>query len=74
MPFPFSYTEFNHLDVSNPFDLEAKLNQLMMMVDDNSSDLSIIKNTSSDIHTCVNKLCDDDVLEMVNDIGWRLMV
>ena len=74
MAFPSSYTEFNHLDVSSPFDLEAKLNQIMMMIDDNSDDLSQLKSTSGEIKTCVNKLCDDEVLEAVNELGWRLMI
>lgn len=74
MAFPSSYTEFNHLDVSSPFDLEAKLNQIITMIDDNTSDLSIIKGTGSDIKECVDKLCTDEAMEAVNDLGWRLMV
>ena len=74
MSFPGTYTEFNHLDVSSPFDLEAKLNQIVTMLDDQTSDLSIIKNKSTEIQSCVDKLCDDEVLEAVNDQGWRLLV
>ncbi len=74
MAFPGSYTEFNHLDVSNPFDLEAKLNMIIAMIDDNTNDLSTLKTTSVDIKTCVTKLCTDDVLDAVNDAGWRVLI
>jgi hypothetical protein len=74
MSFPSSYTEFNHFDISSAFDLEAKLNEITMMLDDQTADLSEIKGTGTSIQTCVNKLCADDVLEAVNDLGWRLMI
>ena len=74
MPFPDSYTLFDRIDVSNSIDMVEKLNQIITMLDDNTSDLSILKTNSSDIKTCVNKLCDDDTLIAINDLGWRLMV
>lgn len=74
MPFPDSYTEFNHLDVSAPFDLESKLNLILSKIDDNTSKLLVLQSNSSEIKTCVNKLCSDDVLDAVNDAGWRVIV
>lgn len=74
MPFPDSFTNFDRIDISDSVDMVARLDQIVTMLDDNASDLSILKNNSSDIKTCVNKLCSDEALESVNDLGWRLMV
>ncbi len=74
MPFPDSYTQFDRIDVSDSVDMVDKLNQIITMLDDNTSDLSQLKNTSTDIKTCVNKLCDDEALAAINDLGWRLMI
>ena len=74
MSFPDSFTLFDRIDVSNSVDMVAKLNQIVVMLDDNTSDLSILKGNSADIKDCVTKLCTDEVLDSVNDMGWRLMI
>ena len=74
MSFPDSFSSFSYFDISSAFDLEAKLDQIIMGLDDNADDLSTLKSKSSDIQACVTKLCTDDVLEAVNDLGWRLMI
>ena len=74
MPFPDSFTPFDRIDISNSIDMVAKLNQIVAMLDDNTSDLSILKGNSTDIKDCVTKMCTDEVLDSVNDMGWRLMI
>ena len=74
MPFPDSYTMFDRIDVSNSVDMVERLDQIVAMLDDNTSDLSILKGNSTEIKDCVSKLCTDEVLDSVNDMGWRLMV
>jgi len=74
MPFPDSFTLFDRIDVSNSIDMVSRLDQIVAMLDDNASDLSVLKNGSSEIKACVDKLCSNEALESVNDLGWRLMV
>lgn len=74
MPFPDSLTLFDRIDVSDSIDMVEKLNQIVAMLDDNTSDLSLIKSTTTDTKNCVTKLCDEDSLAAINDLGWRVLI
>ena len=74
MPFPDSLTHFDRIDSSSAVDIIQLLTEIKAGVDDNTADLSDLKNTGTEIKTCVNKLCTDDVLEAVNDQGWRVLI
>jgi len=74
MPFPDSFTHFDRFDPGSAVDIIQLLNEIRAGVDDNTADLSLIKATGAEVQECVSKLCSDEILEAVNDQGWRVLV
>ena len=68
MAFPADYTEFNHLDVSAPFDLEAMLQTISDKIDGNADGIA-------EVQSCVDGMCDTGgVITSENEQGWTVMV
>jgi len=74
MAFPDSFTLFDRIDVSSSVDMVAKLDSILLGVNNNAGKLMLLQSEHADMMEDLALLTSKEQIEASNDVGWRVII